>query len=151
MNPPAPQSNESMAYGSGKPAWAQGDVESQDGLNQRRNNSGNNAGSYQRGDGGYQAPQLTGVKYAEQQTGVMEDTLRTHVQVRFAAAAQNGLCLNRSKCLSSHWLTNIVNNHRQKQQQTPSWQHFMPKDNNSKTQMTTRGKCVQMLLWLREN
>ncbi|KAL7507350.1 hypothetical protein ACHAXN_005332 [Cyclotella atomus] len=74
-----------MAYGSGKPAWAQGDVESQDGLNQRRNNSGNNAGSYQRGDGGYQAPQLTGVKYAEQQTGVMEDTLRTHVQAETTA------------------------------------------------------------------
>lgn len=72
-----------MVYGSGKPAWARGDVE-EGGLNQRRNNSGNGGGSYQRGDagGGYQAPQLTGVKYAEQQTGVMEDTLRTHVQVR---------------------------------------------------------------------
>ena len=70
-----------MAYGSGKPAWSRNDLES-DGLNQRRggNNSGN-SGSYQREEGGYQAPQLTGVKYAEQQTEVMEDTMRTHVQV----------------------------------------------------------------------
>lgn len=72
-----------MVYGSGKPDWARGDVESE-GLNQRRNNSGNNVGSYQHGgEGGrYQTPQMTGMRYAEQQTGVVEDTMRTHVQVR---------------------------------------------------------------------
>ncbi|EED92918.1 predicted protein [Thalassiosira pseudonana CCMP1335] len=77
-----------MAYGSGKPAWARGDVEDgSGGLNQRRNGgSGNSSGSYQRGDGGYnyQPPQLTGT-YADQQTNVMEDTMRTHVQAETTA------------------------------------------------------------------
>ncbi|KAL3783963.1 hypothetical protein HJC23_013343 [Cyclotella cryptica] len=83
---------QSMPYGSGKPVWARNDLEEgggNSGLNQRRNNtSGNSNGSYQRGgDGGYQyqPPQLTGVKYAEQQTEVLEDTTRTHVQAETTA------------------------------------------------------------------
>ena len=74
-------------YGSGKPTWTRGgDVE--DGVPNRRSkvNSGNSNGSYQRGPesaagGGsshfsYQPPQLTGA-YAEQQTQVVEDAMRT--------------------------------------------------------------------------
>ncbi|KAL7523606.1 hypothetical protein ACHAXR_000253 [Thalassiosira sp. AJA248-18] len=83
-----------MAYGSGKPAWARGgDVE--DGIPNRRSNanSGNSNGSYQRGGGesgggqqqyGYQPPQVTGT-YAEQQTQVVDDTMRTHVQAETTA------------------------------------------------------------------
>lgn len=79
-----------MAYGSGKPAWARGDVE--DGVKRRTNgnNSGNSAGggSYQRGgdnNNNYQPPQLTGTTFAEQQTNVVEDTMRTHVQAETTA------------------------------------------------------------------
>ena len=80
-----------MVYGSGKPAWARGDVE--DGVKRRTNgnNSGNSAGggSYQRGgdhNSNYQPPQLTGTTtYAEQQTNVVEDTMRTHVQAETTA------------------------------------------------------------------
>ena len=79
-----------MAYGSGKPAWARGDVE--DGVKRRTNgnNSGNSAGggSYQRGgdnNNNYQPPQLTGTTFAEQQTTVVEDTMRTHVQAETTA------------------------------------------------------------------
>lgn len=82
-------------YGSGKPTWTRGgDVE--DGVPNRRSkvNSGNSNGSYQRGPesaagGGsshfsYQPPQLTGA-YAEQQTQVVEDAMRTHVQAETTA------------------------------------------------------------------
>ena len=79
-----------MAYGSGKPAWARGDVE--DGVKRRTNgnNSGNSAGggSYQRGgdnNNNYQPPQLTGTTFAEQQTNVVEDAMRTHVQAETTA------------------------------------------------------------------
>lgn len=70
-----------MVYGSGKPAWAREDVE--DGVPSRRSNgnSGNSTGSYQNS---YQAPQVTGT-YAEQQTQVVEDTMRTHVQAETTA------------------------------------------------------------------
>mmetsp|Transcript_19800 Transcript_19800/g.32468 ORF Transcript_19800/g.32468 Transcript_19800/m.32468 type:complete len:188 (+) Transcript_19800:162-725(+) len=79
--------NNKMAYGSGRPAWGGGDVED-GGLSRRtpHNSNGsinnNNNGSYQQGGGGYQsnyqAPQLSG-GYAEQQTQIMEDAMRTHV------------------------------------------------------------------------
>ncbi len=75
-----------MAYGSGKPSWSRGgDVEEgNSGLNRRNNASGIvGGGSYQRGDGAgsnYHPPQVKGT-YAEQQTHVVEDTLRTHVEV----------------------------------------------------------------------
>ncbi|KAL3823746.1 hypothetical protein ACHAXA_004839 [Cyclostephanos tholiformis] len=80
-------------YGSGKPAWARGgDVE--DGVPNRRSNanSGNSNGSYQRGPESsgtsshfnYQPPQLTGA-YAEQQTQIVEDAMRTHVQAETTA------------------------------------------------------------------
>lgn len=78
-----------MAYGSGKPSWSRGgDIEDgNSGLNRRNNVSGNGGGgSYQRGEGAgsnYQPPQVKGT-YAEQQTHVVEDTLRTHVQVSIA-------------------------------------------------------------------
>ncbi|KAL7552987.1 hypothetical protein ACHAWF_016227 [Thalassiosira exigua] len=81
-----------MAYGSGRPNWARGDVEN--GVPSRRNvASPDSAGSYQRGggggggvvDSGYQPPQMTGTAYAEQQTGVVEDTLRTHIQAETTA------------------------------------------------------------------
>lgn len=76
-----------MVYGSGRPAWGGGDVE--DGGLSRRTphssngsiNNNNNNGSYQQGGGyqsNYQAPQLSG-GYAEQQTQIMEDAMRTHV------------------------------------------------------------------------
>ena len=80
-----------MAYGSGKPTWARGDAE--DGVPNRRPNSGsgNSGGSYQHGGSGggdsygYQPPQVTGTMYAEQQSQVVEDTMRTHVQAETAA------------------------------------------------------------------
>ena len=84
-----------MAYGSGKPTWARGDAE--DGIPNRRPNSGsgNSSGSYQHGGGGggdssysYQPPQpqVTGtMMYADQQSQVVEDTMRTHVQAETAA------------------------------------------------------------------
>lgn len=80
-----------MQYGSGKPAWARGgDVE--DGVPKSRRgnntNSGNSNGSYQRGEGGsysYQPPQLTAGTYAEGQTQVVEDAMRTHVQAETSA------------------------------------------------------------------
>ena len=83
------------AYGSGVPAWGRGgDVE--DGVPARRpnSNSGNSGGgSYQRGDnsggggGSYQPPRQQGTTttYAEQQTRVVEDSLRTHVQAETTA------------------------------------------------------------------
>ena len=73
-----------MVYGSGKPAWARGDVE--DGVPNRRTNanSGNSSGSYQHDNSNYQPPQLKGA-YAEQQTQVVEDTMRTHVQAETTA------------------------------------------------------------------
>lgn len=76
-----------MQYGSGKPAWARGgDVE--DGVPNRRGNanSGNSNGSYQRSEPeySYQPPQLKGA-YAEQQTQVVEDTMRTHVHAETTA------------------------------------------------------------------
>eukprot|EP00573_Skeletonema_grethae_P002794 CAMPEP_0201689392 /NCGR_PEP_ID=MMETSP0578-20130828/2999_1 /ASSEMBLY_ACC=CAM_ASM_000663 /TAXON_ID=267565 /ORGANISM="Skeletonema grethea, Strain CCMP 1804" /LENGTH=127 /DNA_ID=CAMNT_0048174025 /DNA_START=65 /DNA_END=445 /DNA_ORIENTATION=+ len=84
-----------MAYGSGRPAWGGGDVED-GGLSRRTPHNSNgsintNNGSYQQGGGGgrsyqsnYQAPQLSGT-YAEQQTQVMEDAMRTHVNAETAA------------------------------------------------------------------
>jgi len=80
---------QNMTYGSGKPSWSRGgDIEDgNSGLNRRNNASGNGGGgSYQRGEGAgsnYQPPQVKGT-YAEQQTHVVEDTLRTHVQASIA-------------------------------------------------------------------
>lgn len=96
-----------MAYGSGQPTWSSrgGDVEEGGGLSRRtphnsngsinnNNNNNNNNGSYQQGgnssgsgynyQSNYQAPQLSG-KYAEQQTQVMEDAMRTHVTAETTA------------------------------------------------------------------
>jgi len=84
-----------MVYGSGQPAWSRGsDVEEGGGLSRRTphnsNGSINNNGSYQRGEGGggggynYQAPQSSG-GYAEQQTQIMEDAMRTHVTAETTA------------------------------------------------------------------
>ncbi|KAL9180223.1 hypothetical protein ACHAXT_008193 [Thalassiosira profunda] len=67
-----------MAYGSGRPDWARSDME--DGVPARRHNSGN--GSYQHSS--YQAPQMQGT-YSEQQTGVVEDAVRTHIQAETTA------------------------------------------------------------------
>ena len=74
-----------MVYGSGKPAWARGDIEDGVPHNRKSPNSGNSSGSYQRGgavDGGnnygYNPPQVTGT-YAQQQTQVVEDAVRTQV------------------------------------------------------------------------
>lgn len=80
-----------MAYGSGKPSWSRGDFE--DGVPTRRHHSGNSAasGSYQHGAAGgetnnYQPPQLTTTgKYTEQQTNIVEDTMRTHVAAETTA------------------------------------------------------------------
>ena len=87
-----------MAYGSGKPSWSRGGGDAEEGGLNRRSNagSGNNAGgSYQRGEGAgynnYQPPQLTG-GYAEQQTQVVEDTMRTHIQVRFTFGVYFNVC-----------------------------------------------------------
>lgn len=84
-------------FGSGKPAWGRsGDDPHNDGgesgLNRRNNaGSGNGSdagGSYQRGgpDGNnnYQAPQFTGT-YADQQTQVVEDTMRNQIQAETSA------------------------------------------------------------------
>ena len=98
--------NNKMAYGSGQPSWSSrgGDVEEGGGLSRRtphnsngsinNNNNNNNNGSYQQGgnsSGGgynyqsnYQAPQLSG-KYAEQQTQIMEEAMRTHVTAETTA------------------------------------------------------------------
>ena len=90
--------NNNLAYGSGRPAWGGGDVED-GGLSRRtphnsngsiNNSNNNNNGSYQQGGGGrnyqsnYQAPQLSGT-YAEQQTQVMEDAMKTHVNAETTA------------------------------------------------------------------
>lgn len=111
-SPPPPESNthtdsdtaNTMTYGSGQPSWSSrgGDVEEGGGLSRRTphnsngsiNNNNNNNGSYQQGgnsSGGgynyqsnYQSPQLSG-NYAEQQTGMMEDAMRTHVTAETTA------------------------------------------------------------------
>mmetsp|Transcript_22167 Transcript_22167/g.53707 ORF Transcript_22167/g.53707 Transcript_22167/m.53707 type:complete len:166 (+) Transcript_22167:273-770(+) len=86
-----------MQYGSGKPAWARGgDAENGVPKSRRGNNStnsGNSNGSYQRGEGGsygyqppHQQPQMTtGTTYAEGQTRIVEDAMRTHVQAETSA------------------------------------------------------------------
>ena len=71
-----------MAYGSGRPDWARSDVE--DGVPARRPNSANNSGNGSYQHSSYQAPQMQGT-YAEQQTGVVEDTVRTHIQAETTA------------------------------------------------------------------
>ena len=38
-------------------------------------------GSYQSGGGSYQPPAAAGGSYSQQQTNVMEDTMRTHYEV----------------------------------------------------------------------
>eukprot|EP00560_Eucampia_antarctica_P003186 CAMPEP_0197836492 /NCGR_PEP_ID=MMETSP1437-20131217/29168_1 /TAXON_ID=49252 ORGANISM="Eucampia antarctica, Strain CCMP1452" /NCGR_SAMPLE_ID=MMETSP1437 /ASSEMBLY_ACC=CAM_ASM_001096 /LENGTH=135 /DNA_ID=CAMNT_0043442707 /DNA_START=185 /DNA_END=592 /DNA_ORIENTATION=+ len=55
------------------------DTEAQSGLNNRHQ------GGYQSGAGSYQPPRVAG-DYAEQQTGVVEDTMRTHYQTEGTAA-----------------------------------------------------------------
>mmetsp|Transcript_24170 Transcript_24170/g.52130 ORF Transcript_24170/g.52130 Transcript_24170/m.52130 type:complete len:174 (-) Transcript_24170:170-691(-) len=94
-----------MAYGSGKPVWSARGGDAENGIPNRRSNatnSGNSNGSYQRGEvsggsGGYnsnnnsnnnsnyQAPQLATGAYADQQTHVVQDTMRTHVQAETTA------------------------------------------------------------------
>jgi len=85
------RSNIKMAYGSGRPAW-----DEEGGLSRRTPhnsngsiNNNNNSGSYQQGGGrsyqsNYQAPQLSGT-YAEQQSQIMEDAMRTHVAAETTA------------------------------------------------------------------
>mmetsp|Transcript_12820 Transcript_12820/g.27650 ORF Transcript_12820/g.27650 Transcript_12820/m.27650 type:complete len:161 (-) Transcript_12820:179-661(-) len=81
-----------MVYGSG--AYR---ATSPDGVPNRRNtaNSGNSNGSYQRNEQSgtyqhqqgttYQPPQLTGGTYAEQQTNVVEDAVRTQIEAETTA------------------------------------------------------------------
>jgi hypothetical protein len=87
-----------MSYGSGKPVWARGG-DNEDGIpvNRRSGNAihnnimgdasiggtGGGGGSYQH-DAGYRPPQL-GLTYAEQQTQVLDDTMRTHVHAETTA------------------------------------------------------------------
>ena len=135
-----------MAYGSGKPSWARGDVE-EGGLNRRSNAiSAGAGGSYQRGDGGYnyQPPQLTGT-YAEQQTQVMEDTLRTHVQVSlkvFSSCVDFIVRIIFSMVYST--LKSKFTPHRQRPLPTTSLLPSMPNVNNFKMRMRTLGRCEQM-------
>mmetsp|Transcript_10137 Transcript_10137/g.18299 ORF Transcript_10137/g.18299 Transcript_10137/m.18299 type:complete len:166 (-) Transcript_10137:158-655(-) len=129
-----------MAYGSGKPAWGRGgDVE--DGVPNRRNNanSGNSNGSYQRaGESGayqyqsnannnYQPPQLTGA-FAEQQTQVVEDTMRTQIQAETTAggvlAAMVGQKQQLQNANDDTWAmrTNVANAQRElKELQMKAW------------------------------
>lgn len=133
-----------MVYGSGKPAWAQGgDVE--DGVPRNRGGSprsprgggdnagsGNSSGSYQRGgdDGnyGYKPPQVTG-NYAEQQTQVVEDAARTHVEAETTAntvlAALEGQRHQLQNANDDTWAMrmNVANAQRElKELQTKAWQ-----------------------------
>jgi hypothetical protein len=88
-----------MAYGSGRPAWGGGGDVEEGGLSRRtphnsngsinNNSNNNNNGSYQQGgarsyQSNYQAPQLSGT-YAEQQSQIMEDAMRTHVAAETTA------------------------------------------------------------------
>lgn len=77
-----------MVYGSG--AYR---TSSPDGIPNRRNNAGSGnsgASSYQRGEpsNAYLPPQLAGGTYAEHQTGVVEDAVRTQIE---AEATANGV------------------------------------------------------------
>ena len=91
-----------MTYGSGKPDWARsGDSEDGVPVNRRSGNAvhnnnnnlglrgddygGGGGGSYQHSDVGYRPPQLGGLTYAEQQSHVLDDTMRTHVHAESTA------------------------------------------------------------------
>ena len=126
-------------YGSGKPAWARGgDVE--DGVpNRRKNsNSGNSNGSYQHSHGGgeaggsynYQPPQLQqqGATYADQQTHVIEDAMRTHIAAETNAnSVADALRAQRQQLENANentWQmrTNVANAQRElKELQAKAW------------------------------
>lgn len=75
------------AYGSGAPLWGKGGDE-QEGTKGSGGGTLNNryqSQSYQQGGGSYQPPKVSGT-YAEQQTGVMEDTMKTHYEAEGTAA-----------------------------------------------------------------
>ncbi|KAL3764699.1 hypothetical protein ACHAWU_001529 [Discostella pseudostelligera] len=77
-----------MSFGSGKPAWAR---DNEDGVPVNRRSPGiggsgsgsGGGGSYQN-DTGYRPPQL-GLTYAEQQSHILDDTMRTHVHAESTA------------------------------------------------------------------
>mmetsp|Transcript_24482 Transcript_24482/g.41922 ORF Transcript_24482/g.41922 Transcript_24482/m.41922 type:complete len:155 (-) Transcript_24482:268-732(-) len=118
-----------MVYGSGKPAWGRGgDVE--DGMRQRSPNSGNSNGSYQRGDyaANYQPPQLATGTYAEQQTHVVEDTMRTQIQAETTATTILDTMVQQKQQLQNAnddtWAmrTNVANAQRElKELQQKAW------------------------------
>jgi len=62
-------------YGSGNPLWGK-EQEKKGGLNNRYQGQ-----SYQKDGSGYQPPNVGGT-YAEQQTGVLEDTMKHQYEVR---------------------------------------------------------------------
>ncbi len=72
-----------MSYGSGTPNWGKGGnhYNMNETLNQGGMNSRHQGGYQSNAGGSYQPPRVTG-NYAEQQTGIIEDTMRTHYQVR---------------------------------------------------------------------
>mmetsp|Transcript_11954 Transcript_11954/g.16536 ORF Transcript_11954/g.16536 Transcript_11954/m.16536 type:complete len:150 (-) Transcript_11954:239-688(-) len=70
-------------YGSGQPLWGKGDKKEGNGGGQLNNR--HQGQSYQKGTSGYQPP-VVGNAYAEQQTGVMEDTMKTHYEAEGTAA-----------------------------------------------------------------
>jgi len=75
-----------MNYGSGIPVWGKGG-NNRNIMNSEEQREVNNLrqGGYQSGSGSYQPPHVSG-NYSEQQTGIMEDTMRTHYQAEGAAA-----------------------------------------------------------------
>ncbi|KAL7441576.1 hypothetical protein ACHAXH_010009 [Discostella pseudostelligera] len=74
-----------MSYGSGKPAWARGG-DNEDGVpvNRRSPGIGGGSGDSYQNDVGYRPPQL-GQTYAEQQSHILDDTMRTHVHAESTA------------------------------------------------------------------
>lgn len=121
-----------MAYGSGKPDWARGDVE--DGVRNRgtspsyqRSGGNDSSGNNNNNNYGYQPPQVTGT-YAEQQTQVVEDTMRTHVEAETQAnnvlAMMHGQRQQLQNANDDTWAmrTNVANAQRElKELQIKSW------------------------------
>lgn len=65
-----------MVYGSGAPLWGKNGESLISQQDQHYNSTLNNRGSYQQQGGNYQPPLSSGVVYAEQQTHIMEDSMR---------------------------------------------------------------------------
>lgn len=75
-----------MNYGSGTPAWGQGgNTRNRMAAEGQGESNNHRQGGYQSGQGSYRPPHVSG-NYAEQQTGIMEDTMRTHYQAEGNAA-----------------------------------------------------------------